>query len=267
MATFSKMHGLGNDFIILKKEDLPRNINFPELAEKVCNRRCAIGADGLIVVSPSDNGDIFWEMYNPDGTRVVEKCGNGLRCIALYYKKYIYNKKEIIIDSASGTVKAVIDGDNITVNIGKPSFNNIEIGLPEKTDPHNIVLDDIGIEGVAVAIGNPHFIFFDDQLNEASFDVVASKIAEHKCFKNGVNVQGVKVVNSDLHVLTWERNVGRTLACGSGGCAALIAAKIKKGFGSKSKVIFKGGSVEVDIRSSILLSGRAEESFVGEIEI
>jgi len=266
---FIKMHGLGNDFVIIdkRKHKIPITEN---LIKKLSDRRSGAGCDQLITINkPQGNEDSIIEIFNPSGDR-AEACGNGTRCVAklLFMEN---NKDSLKILSDAGTLKATREDDiNISVNMGKISNEWSKIPLQKKMDTLNIPIDIKNFSnGVAVNIGNPHIVFFGDNVDNIDLASLGPKIENHEFFPKKTNVEFIQVINSNtIKMKVWERNVGITLACGSGACAAVFAGMKKGLIKNKVEVILERGSLDIYIKDDeATMTGPAEISYIGNIEI
>jgi len=253
---FSKMEGLGNDFIIIENINDSIKTPYPTLAKKICDRHFGIGGDGLIVIAKSETSDIKFSIFNQDGSE-PEMCGNGIRCFAKYlYDKKIVSKKKFTIETRAGEIIPEIfltekgDAAKIKVNMGKPIlqpdkivFNtDKKIALSEtiKTSEGDITL-------TAVSMGNPHAIIFCDNHEDNIIKKIGPVVEKHPLFPNGTNVEFVKIVSKNrLQVRVWERGVGETLACGTGACAALVASYLNNKTENKATVRLPGGELLVE---------------------
>lgn len=252
---FTKMHGLGNDFILIYGEkELPSDA--PARAEAWCNRYFGIGADGLVYILPSERADVMMRMINPDGTE-AEQCGNAIRCVA----KYIFDngyvpKEQLSIETrGAGVQKLQLSLDNgsvstVTVDMGEPVLEGLKIPTllhrtPVLDEP--IVLDGREFRFTAVSMGNPHCIVYVD--DAPAFDIAAwgPKLEAHPLFPNRTNVEFATVRSRGyVDMRVWERGAGPTLACGTGACATLVAS-VLNGWTDRSAVIsLKGGDLRIE---------------------
>lgn len=267
---FIKMHGLGNDFVIIDQRVHKIEIN-NELVKKLSNRKIGAGCDQLITINSSNEKNIEAQIkiFNPTGD-VAEACGNGTRCVAkLLFSET--NKNEIKILSDAGILYAKkIDRNNISVNLGKLSTSWDKIPLSENIDSLNIPINFDGLsKGVAVNIGNPHCIFFTDNIDNIDLNVIGPLIENHKLFPKKTNVEIIEVINKrKIKMKVWERGVGITLACGSGACASVYAGQLKNLVGNNVEVRLEHGSLFINIENSeAIMTGTAEISFHGTINI
>ena len=264
---FTKMHGLGNDFVIIDNRINPISIT-PILINKLSDRRSGAGCDQLITINESSGKeDASIEIFNPNGDK-AEACGNGTRCVAKLLLEE--NKKNSInILSDAGVLNASYkDGNNISVNMGKLYMNWKKIPLAKKIDTMNIPISIQGFSlGVAVNIGNPHIVFFGEEIDKINLNDIGSKIENHDFFPNKTNVEFIKVLNKNkIKMRVWERGVGITLACGSGACAAVYAGMKKNLISNSVEVILERGSMHILIQNDeAIMTGPAEISFKGSI--
>ncbi len=266
---FIKMHGLGNDFVIIDRRLKKINIS-KKLIHKLSDRKSGAGCDQLITINNklSNDHDVFIKIYNPGGDR-AEACGNGTRCIA----KLLFNesnRSELKIKSDAGILLSKkIDNNNISVNLGKLSHHWQKIPLAKKINTLNIPIYIDGFSpGVAVNIGNPHVVFFGNNINKVDLSSIGPTIENNKLFPNKTNVEIIEKVNdSKIKMRVWERGVGITLACGSGACAAVYAGILKNLLKNKVEVELEKGSLFINIKNNeAIMIGPAEISFRGEIE-
>lgn len=272
---FFKYQGTGNDFIIIDEIDSIIGIT-PEEIRKLCDRHFGIGADGVIFARPSEAADFMMDYYNPDGSK-AEMCGNGIRCYAAYlYHSGRATKTEIRLETASGLkvvsmqVKAGAV-DLVTVDMGKPNF--IPAMIPIDTDMNEFVnqpvIDgEINVSATCLSMGNPHCVIFVDDLSTVPIRDYGPRIEKLSLFPKGVNVEFAKVISErDLEIIVWERGAGETLSCGTGACAAVVAAA--RGGITKKRVMVKvpGGKLQIYWSDSgcVFLTGPAKEIFAGTI--
>lgn len=270
---FTKMHGNGNDFIVI--EDLKNNISdIGKLANKLCNRNFGIGADGILIVRRSTEADIQMEIINSDGSYAA-MCGNGIRCFAKYvYEKMLVNKHIIDIETGDGIKRAFLSiaenkVESVTINMGLPNFNPKII--PAKADKEiinsRLVANNKEYEITSLLMGVPHTVIIGEL---DSFEVQEGKyIEKHVTFPKGTNVNFCEVINKhEVKVMTWERGAGPTLACGTGSCASVVAANRLGLVDEKVKVWIPGGSLVVELtRDGVLMTGPAVVTFSGEAYI
>ncbi|WP_138204510.1 diaminopimelate epimerase [Haloimpatiens lingqiaonensis] len=270
---FTKMHGCGNDFIVIN--DLENKLNnLSELASKLCHRNFGIGADGIICVKRSSLGDIRMEIINADGSYAA-MCGNGIRCFAKYlWEKDIVKKDKINIETGDGIKIAHLNInnnklENVTINMGSPEFEPDKIPSlsSEKVIDKAIEVGNKKYNITSLLMGVPHTVVFG-KLND--FNVEEGKVIEkYNLFPQGTNVNFVEIVSrEEIRVMTWERGAGATMACGTGSCASVVAGNTLNLLGEKVKVHVPGGILQIEIQDNkVLMTGSAEISFEGVCEI
>lgn len=272
---FTKMQGTGNDFIII--EDLCGKLEDKqgEIAAKLCDRHFGVGADGILYVKKSDTADMKMVIVNSDGSE-ASMCGNGIRCFAKYVfeNKLVKNSDIIRIETGDGIKEAKLnikDGrvDNVTINMGKPSFNPKDI--PANSDKE-IINKEVSIENKkyflnSVFMGVPHTVVFE-KMHDADISD-GSKIEKLDLFPQNTNVNFCEVINKgEIHVKTWERGAGATFACGTGCCASVAVANRLQYVGKKVNVKVPGGKLYIEIKDNgIFMTGPCEVSFKGEADI
>lgn len=275
----TKMHGLGNDFIIL--DNLHGNlVNLSDLARLMCRRRFHIGADGILVLEPSSKAHLRMRVYNPDGSE-AEMCGNGIRCFAKYaYDRKILSTREMEIETGAGIIKPVIvdsPADSVDtlvrVDMGKPQLRRGQI--PMLGDDSSQVVNEVlktrekEFEFSAVSMGNPHCIIFVDTLDDDPVLNYGSEIENHPIFPAKTNVEFVRVDDrSHIAVNVWERGAGRTLACGTGACASVVAGVLRGVVDRNVTVSLPGGDLRIEWdkdTGNIFMTGPAVEVFTGEV--
>ncbi|SFE14119.1 diaminopimelate epimerase [Paenibacillus algorifonticola] len=274
---FTKMHGLGNDFIVIAGEQqLPDNA--AQLAIDLCNRFFGIGADGLVYILPSENADFRMRIINSDGSE-AEQCGNAIRCVAKYvYDNGLTNKELITIETLGAGAQAVqlrVEGgkvQTVRVDMGEPILNGLAV--PTTVDQEQVVEHPIEVDGrefrfTAVSMGNPHCVIYVD--DAANFDLAAwgPKLETHPMFPRKINVEFV-TVNSREHteMRVWERGAGPTLACGTGACATVVASVLNGYTDRTATVSLKGGDLLIEWNEAdnhVYMTGPAAEVFRGSL--
>jgi diaminopimelate epimerase len=262
---FTKWQGIGNDFILIdsRTQDL-EGINLKNLAIQMCDRHYGIGADGLLIVWPSQKADFRMQIFNPDGSE-PEMCGNGIRC----FTSYIYQaaKEEERKDIWSVETKAGIMVPAVIKDDGEIKGIEVDMGIPQAQA--EVELE--GYKFYKVSMGNPHAVAFVDDIEKAAFYRVGPKVETNSHFPSGTNVEFVKINNrSNVTVKVWERGAGETLACGTGACAVVAAAVLNNLTDRKVLVHLPGGELEVEWESEdnhIVMRGPAEKVFEGQFPI
>lgn len=270
--TFTKMHGLGNDFIVIdcREESLT---HLPEIVRRLAHRRFGIGFDQALLLYPSKIADFRMDIYNADGSK-VEMCGNGIRCLAKYiWEKGLSYTEVLNIETLAGVIRPQKVGDLIQVNMGEPVLEGKEIpvNLEGKVMDHPLKIEAKEFKITCISIGNPHCIIFVDDLDNFPLAHYGPKIEKHPLFPKGINVEFVQVLNDkELKMRVWERGVGETMACGTGACASAVAANLKGLTKREVTVHLLGGNLFIcwsEIDNHIYMTGAAEEVFEGEVII
>ena len=261
---FTKMHGLGNDYLYVYG-GVPENV--AELSVQLSDRHFGAGSDGMIYICPSSVADFKMRIFNADGSE-AKMCGNGIRCVGKYvYDKGYTNKLHLRIETLSGirTLNLqVTDGkvDNVTVDMGKTAVQ----------EDMRLLVD--GAEAVCtpVTVGNPHAVLFVNDIDKAPLTTLGPKLERHTAFPDGVNVEFVQVLgNNALRMRVWERGSGVTMACGTGACAGVMAAISKNYccYDAPVAVHLDGGTLVIRIASdnTVTMTGPAEIVYEGETKL
>ena len=266
-----KMDGLGNDFVIIDQRNQNYNLTKDQII-KICDRKF-IGCDQLILIQKSDEKDAGLEFYNSDGS-ISGACGNGTRCVADLLSKE-NNDKEIILWTSSGALKSkILDNNLVETEIGVPKTNWNEIPLNKNLDTKNLnikIVNNNNIEyigGTSVNVGNPHVVFFVDNIEDYDLKKIGPEIENHNYFPEKCNVTLAKVISKKLiKVKVWERGAGLTKACGTAACAAAVAANINGLTDKKTDIEFSLGklSISIDDNNSIHMKGPVSD--IRDIEI
>ena len=251
---YTKMHGIGNDYLFVFGE-VPENA--AELSRKYSDRKNGIGSDGMIYINYSEIADFSMRIFNADGSE-AKMCGNGIRCVAKFVRERGYtDKDELTVDTLSGVKRIWIDGEGVTVDMGKAEISA------------DVMLD-LGFECAPVSVGNPHAVIFTDDVALILLRDIGPKIEHNKAFPGRVNVEFVSIVGeNELRMRVWERGSGETQACGTGACASAAAA-VSKGFcraGKPIKVHLDGGDLEITVKEDFTCLMRGPAEFVSEGEI
>jgi len=274
LMRFWKMHGLGNDYVVIDNRDQKiSDKHASALAKRLCERRFSVGADGLLLVCTSKNGDVKMRIFNADGSE-AEMCGNGIRCFAKYcYENGIAKKTEFSVETLAGIkhVWLTLDGSEVTavkVDMGAPNWQRSSLPMLGEGTAIN---DTLEVDGksytvTCLSIGNPHCVTFVENVNNFPVAIVGPLIENHKAFPKRTNVGFVQVLNrNELRVRVWERGCGETLACGTGTCAAVAAANKLGRVGDKVTVHVLGGDLQVEVSETLFLSGPAEKVYEGTL--
>jgi diaminopimelate epimerase len=258
---FHKMHGLGNDFVIVDAREEPFGV-IPSLARAIADRRTGIGCDQLIVLEPSDAADLKMRIWNSDGGE-VESCGNATRCVV-----QLTGVKRI--ETAGGLLEGETLGSEVEVSIGQPRFKWDEIPLAYAMDTAALPMAWNGLEQpFAVNVGNPHLVFFVPDAREVPLQDVGPTIENDLAFPERINVNVATLVQNRLKLRTFERGAGETLACGTGACASAVAAIATKRAQSPVTVDMTGGRLTVEWAPGepIRMRGGATHVFEGELDL
>ena len=274
---FTKMHGLGNDFIIIYGEQaLPANV--AELAVNWCDRYFGIGADGLVYILPSEQADYRMRIINSDGSE-AEQCGNAIRCVAkyVYDHGYVQSEKISIETLGAGVQKVSIHADNgqastVTVDMGEPVLEGLQI--PTTIDASRVVdmpieQDDASFRFTAVSMGNPHCVIYVEDAVNFDLNAWGPKLEVHPLFPKKVNVEFATVLDRQtVDMRVWERGAGPTLACGTGACATLVSSVLNGRTDREAEVRLKGGSLFIEWNEQdnrVYMTGPASFVYTGNI--
>ncbi|MAI02580.1 MAG: diaminopimelate epimerase [Rickettsiales bacterium] len=262
---FVKMHGNGNDFIIIDNDKLKIKQD-KKLIKKMSDRRLGIGCDQLILMEKSKSSDVFMRIFNANGLE-AEMCGNAARCVAaLIFAGQ--RKKTVKIETISNTVIGKLEKNNeISINLKLPTQDLTKIIKKEYGETINLEhINPFLKKGYVINMGNPHIVFFIKNLKLINLEKIGNDIGKFKAFKNGINVEIVELIsNKAIKIKFWERGVGHTPSCGSGILAAFYAAYLKKKCLASAKVLLPNGTVTASFEKDVLcITGNAEVSFLGE---
>jgi diaminopimelate epimerase len=276
-VNFVKMHGLGNDFIVVNGfEEHLDDSKLSELARKTCDRHFGIGGDGLVLVLPSQVADHCMRMINPDGSE-AEMCGNGIRCAAKFaYERGICTANPVRIETLAGVkvIDLTLENGKVTaarVDMGKPRLDRTEIPF---SGPGNgpVIGEVISVEGrefavTCVSMGNPHCITFVDNAETYPIDKIGPLVEHHPDFPQRTTTEFVQIINrGEIRMRVWERGAGQTLACGTGACASAAAAMLNGLTDRTVTVHLDGGDLLIEwasVDADLMMTGPAEEVFVG----
>ena len=272
---FTKMHGLGNDFVVLDAVRQSIRLN-TDIIKRIADRNLGIGCDQVLVIEPPTdrNIDFNYRIFNCDGSE-VEQCGNGARCIGRYIKdQQLSGKKTLRIKTKNRVMEITTTTKNmITANMGEPSFIPADIPLDseQQNDLYSIDINNSSLKIAALSVGNPHAVLQVDNIDQADVETIGSLIQKHSLFPESVNVGFMQIIDrQNLALRVYERGVGETQACGSGACAAAVAA-IKQGLVDKTiEIKLLGGKLTIEWQGEgqpILMTGPAETVFHGKIKL
>ena len=274
---FTKLHGAGNDFLIVDGHERERD--WAKLASRICDRHFGVGADGLLVALPSEAADLRMRLFNADGSE-AEVSGNGLRC----FVKFAVERGLAALDGGAMTVEtlagvlraeATVDAGRVELvrlNMGRPRFAPQEIPVAVEAEPPltglSLDVDGQTLSVTCLSMGNPHAVLFLEQpVAEYPLETIGPKVEHHPLFPQRVNFEVARVLGRGrIEARVWERGVGLTLACGSGAAAVLVAARLQNLVDDRAEVQQPGGALtlEWDGQGEVYLTGPAEEVFEGE---
>jgi len=274
---FTKMHGLGNDFIFIENPD-DNNMDYSVMAIKMCHRQLGIGADGIVIVLPSKVADLRMRIINADGSE-ANMCGNAIRCFGRFaYERSLVKSKTFRIETFAGIIIPEIITENeevvsVRVNMGNPQTERKYIpmlGNENEAIQVPVQIADQTFKLTSLLMGVPHTMVFVENVNSLNLIKFGSAIEKNNLYPQGTNVNFVEVISKDkIKVRTWERGAGATLACGTGCCASVVAAIINQLTNRKVVVELQYGQLEIewDANGIVFMTGPAIESFSGEIVV
>lgn len=274
MIPFTKLHGIGNDYIYINAIKHPVE-NPKKLAIAMSNRNFGVGSDGLILILPSDKADFTMRMFNADGSE-AEMCGNGIRGFAKYvYDHGLTKKTTIAVETLAGVKQVRYTVKNgkvhtVTVDMGEPIL--LRDKIPMLGNPGTVIEEDLHVDGVkfsitAVSMGNPHVVIYVEDVKNFPVEKYGPMIENHELFPKRTNVEFVQIVTGkEVIQRTWERGSGETLACGTGASAVTVAGVLTEKTDRRLKVHLKGGNLAIEWNNKdnhVYLTGPAEEVFEG----
>jgi len=273
---FTKMHGLGNDFVVFDATSTPLSL-IPSQLRFIADRHFGIGCDQILFIESSDKTgvDFNYRIFNADGNE-VQQCGNGARCFARFVRdKGLSNKEILSVETQSGIIYPQIQADNqITVNMGKPCFIPAKIPFQsgEISNSYPITVENEVYQIAVISMGNPHAVLQVDDVDSAPVETLGAKLESHTRFPQRVNVGFMQVIDSShIRLRVFERGVGETLACGTGACAAVVAGRRLQLLDSKVNVELRGGQLEINWTGNeqdvVFMTGSATTVFEGEIDL
>lgn len=272
---FTKVHGLGNDFILVEAFDGLPTASPGELARQICHRHWGVGADGLVFLRPSQVADLRMQIFNADGSE-AEMCGNALRGVARYaYERGYYRWDQAVIETKAGLRQVSLHLEDgrvklVTADMGRPALEPERVPMRTERNPPLLVPLKVGertYRVTGVSMGNPHAVVFVPDLTRVDLATEGSSLQHHPAFPEGANVEFVQVESPQrVRVLVWERGVGRTLACGTGACAVGVACVLNGLTDETLTVALPGGELEISWpnQGRIFMKGPAAIVFSGE---
>jgi diaminopimelate epimerase len=265
---FIKMHGLGNDFVIIDERATNYSL-MPKMVQDISSRNRGVGCDQLVVLKKSDNADCFVVFYNADGSR-SGACGNATRCVASLIMQET-NKKNVTLQTEAGILSCADAAEfGITVNMGKARTSWQEIPLAREADTLHVGIGEGELsDPVAVSMGNPHAVFFVKNTAAVDFGTLGPKLEHHEIFPQRANIGVAEIISkSAIKLRVWERGTGETEACGTGACAAAFAAYSRGLTNNDVVVSLPGGDLRIQIGddNNVMMTGGATLVFKGEID-
>jgi len=275
MVSFAKMHGLGNDFMVV--DAISQNVFFNEnQIKKLADRHTGIGFDQLLVIEPPPQPDVdfHYRIYNADGTEVAQ-CGNGARCLAKFVRQMGLSwKQKIRVSTINGIMDLQLMRNGlVAVDMGVPQLEpkKIPLGVEEKAVDYEIELNDQTLSFGSVSMGNPHCVISVEDVETASVESIGAELNNHELFPEGVNVGFMQIVSdSEVRLRVFERGAGETLACGSGACASMVVGRLQNKLQQRIKVFLSRGHLHIDWQGEdqpLKMIGPAEFVYHGYIEV
>lgn len=272
---FTKMQGLGNDFVVINVIDQPLDLSSEQI-RLIADRRFGVGCDQLLLVdAPQQDGvDFTYRIFNADGGE-VEQCGNGARCFARFvHDKGLSDKNELVVETAAGIITLHIEADGqVTVNMGMPIFEpgDIPFAADAQAEVYPLEVEATQVEVSVISMGNPHAVMRVEQVDKAPIASLGPRIESHVRFPRRVNVGFMQVVDRQhIRLRVYERGVGETLACGSGACAAVVVGRQRGWLDDKVTVSLSGGDLNIQWSGEgqpVLMTGPAVSVFEGRIRL
>lgn len=289
---FTKMHGLGNDYIYIDCMDgtfggddrsiVTDSSRLEEISSRLSNRHFGIGGDGIVLILPSDNADFRMRIFNADGSE-ARMCGNASRCIGKYvYDNQLTEKTDITLETASGVkylqLQIGADGKvgSVTVDMGEPEFNPRNIPVVTSANQGNVDIkvalsNGQEIKLTAVSMGNPHGVVFIDDFNDIDVHSIGRELEVHPIWPDRANIEFAKVVSQkEIIMRVWERGSGETMACGTGSCATAVASALTGRSSDEVTVHLLGGDLTIKWNrdsNHVFMTGTATTVFSGEVEL
>lgn len=273
---FTKMHGLGNDFILFSYQEVPPDVG--RFVQRLCDRHFGIGADGVVFILPSDRADVRMRIFNADGSE-AENCGNAIRCVGKYvYDHGLLSKTKISVDTLAGIQELTLHVkgekvESVTVNMGRPILDGKKIPTlidADRVMNQPITVGDMQLLFTAVSMGNPHAVFFVEDAEQFPVTEVGPLIEHHPLFPQKTNAEFVTVKNrKEMVMRVWERGAGPTLACGTGACATLVSGVLNGVVDREATVHLAGGDLLIswdEESGNIYMTGPAVEVFQGSLK-
>ncbi|BFM18616.1 diaminopimelate epimerase [Maricurvus nonylphenolicus] len=276
---FTKMHGLGNDFVVIDAISQRIKLNADKV-RRLADRRFGVGCDQVLIVEVPQNPDVDfrYRIFNADGSE-VENCGNGARCFAKFVTdRKLTGKSSITVETANGImVLNVQDNGEVSVDMGAPRIQPADLPFiaAEQAVTYPLPLTDTSLEVSAVSMGNPHAVTLVDDIDQAPVENWGPQVESHQQFPQRVNAGFMQVISrSEVKLRVYERGAGETLACGTGACAAVVAGRLRNLLDSEVRVHLPGGTLTIrwegsaeDTDHSVIMTGPAANVFHGQVKV
>jgi len=272
---FTKMHGLGNDFVLIDCRDKTVSGQLSaisDVSKRLCHRRFGVGADQVLLLYPSNIADFKMVIFNADGSE-VEMCGNGIRCFAKYiWERKLSDKAVLSVETAAGIIRPERAGQMVKVDMGEPVVEGrlIPVNIDGMVKDFPLTIEDKVFKITAVSMGNPHAVIFVDDVDGFDVKRYGPRIENHGLFPRRINVEFIQVLDPErIRMRVWERGSGETMACGTGASAAGVAASLKGLTGRCVNVMLAGGELLIEWKEDnhVYMTGPAVEVFEGSIEL
>jgi diaminopimelate epimerase len=270
---FTKMHGLGNDFVVI--DAISQIISLTaEQIKAIADRHFGVGCDQLLLVekASSTNAEFRYRIFNADGGE-VEQCGNGARCFALFVRQQgLTTNAAIPVETAAGLIELRVDGDQVTVDMGIPDFKpeSLPFLAENQAETYDLMVNDTEYAIGAVSVGNPHAVMLVEDVEKIDIETLGRAIESHAQFPNRVNAGFMQIINNrEIHLRVFERGVGETLACGTGACAAVAVGRLLGKLDERVTVHLHGGDLKISWpgeQQKLLMTGPAATVFQGQID-
>ena len=270
---FTKMHGLGNDFVLIDCRDkaVANELSaISDVSKRLCHRRFGVGADQVLLLYSSKVADFKMVIFNADGSE-VEMCGNGIRCFAKYiWDRKLSDKEVLSVETAAGIIRPERRGQMVKVDMGEPVLEGrlIPVNLDGMVKDFPLIIEDKEFKITAVSMGNPHAVIFVEDVDGFDLKRYGPKIENHGLFPRRINVEFIQVLDAGtIRMRVWERGSGETMACGTGASAVAVASNLRGFTGKRVKVILTGGELVIEWKEDdhVYMTGPAVEVFEGSI--
>ena len=269
---FTKMHGLGNDFVVINAISQAVNLHAEQI-KRMADRHFGVGCDQLLLVEKATNpaADFRYRIFNADGGE-VEQCGNGARCFAVFVRQQGLTTKSVIpVETAGGLIELIVDNDLVTVDMGIPDFNpsSLPFDVEQQADTYSLQVNTADYAISAVSLGNPHCVMLLDDINDIDIETLGKAIECHSQFPNRVNAGFMQIIDREnIRLRVYERGVGETQACGTGACAAVAIGRLLGKLDEQVTVHLQGGELTINWpgpSQKLFMTGPVTTVFQGKI--